>query len=125
MKREWLTSGALVIVGVVHLVPLMGVMGAASLERLYGVRIEDANLLLMMRHRALLFGLLGAYLVTAAFRPAWQGPSLLIAWGSVLGFVLLAPSGLNASLLRVWRIDLALLLLLAVGSWARFIPGRP
>lgn len=125
MKREWLISGALAIVGVVHLLPLLGVVGAARLEQLYGMRIEDPNLLLLMRHRALLFGLLGAFLVAAAFHPFWQGPALLIAWGSVLGFVLLAPTGLNAPLHRVWQIDLALLLLLAVGSWARVMPGRP
>ena len=78
----------------------------------------DILVLLLMRHRALLFGLLGALLAAAAFKPAWQGLALLAAWGSVLGFVLLAPTTLLPALQRVWWIDVALLPLLALASWA-------
>lgn len=117
MTRQTLISGVLLLAGVVHLFPLLGATGAARLEQLYGLRMEDPNLLLLMRHRALLFGLLGLLLATAAFKPAWQGLALLAAWGSVLGFVLLAPSGLLPALQRVWWIDVALLPLLALASW--------
>jgi hypothetical protein len=65
-----------------------------------------------------LFGLLAALVLAAAFRPMWQGLALLAAWGSVLGFVLLAPPDLTPSLHRVWWIDLALIPLLALASWA-------
>lgn len=118
MTRQALISGVLLLAGVVHLFPLLGATGAARLEQLYGLRMDDPNLLLLMRHRALLFGLLGLLLATAAFKPAWQGLALLAAWGSVLGFVLLAPSGLLPALQRVWWIDVALLPLLALASWA-------
>lgn len=118
MTRPLLISGVLLLAGVVHLLPLLGVLGAARLEQLYGFRMEDPNLILLMRHRALLFGLLGLLLATAAFKPAWQGLALLAAWASVLGFVLLAPSGLLPALQRVWWIDVALLPLLALASWA-------
>ncbi len=107
-------SAVLLIVGLVHLLPLLGILGAARLEALYGLRIDEPNLLLLMRHRALLFGLLGLLLVAAAFKPAWQGLALLAAWGSVLGFVLLAPTDLLPALQRVWWIDVALL---ALASW--------
>lgn len=119
-----LISAVLLVVGLVHLLPVLGMLGAARLEALYGLRIEEPNLLLLMRHRALLFGLLGALLVAAAFRPAWQGLALLAAWGSVLGFVLLAPTGLLPALQRVWWIDVALLPLLAAASWAYLATGR-
>lgn len=118
MSRQTLVSAVLLLAGAVHLLPLLGVLGTPHLEQLYGLRIEEPNLLLLMRHRALLFGLLGALLVAAAFRPAWQGLALTAAWGSVLGFVLLAPPGLLPALHRVWWIDVALLPLLALASWA-------
>lgn len=105
---------ALVITGLVHLLPAIGLLGSDSLARLYGLRIEEPNLLLLMRHRALLFGLLGAGLLAASARPAWQLTALLAATVAVGGFLLLAgpPSALNAALQRVFWIDAGLLLLL-------------
>ena len=124
MNRQLLISAVLLVVGAVHLLPLLGVLGSSHLQQLYQVHIEDPNLLLMMRHRALLFGLLAALLATAAFRPMWQGVALMAAWGSMLGFVLLAPPDLSPSLHRVWWIDVALLPLLALASWAYLSEGR-
>ena len=85
MSGRLLASVVLLVVGTIHLLPLLGVLGTSRLEQLYQVRIEDPNLLLLMRHRALLFGLMAALLLAAAFRPMWQGLALLAAWGSVLG----------------------------------------
>lgn len=124
MNGPLLISAALLVVGAVHLMPLLGVLGSARLEQLYQVHIVDPDLLLLMRHRALLFGLLAALLLAAAFRPVWQGMALLAAWGSVLGFVLLAPSDLSPSLQRVWWIDVAVMPLLALASWAYWCDGR-
>ena len=122
MSGDRLVSAILLLVGAVHLLPVIGVLGAARLEQLYGLHFTDGQLLLM-RHRALLFGLLGALLVAAAFRPVWQGIALLAAWGSVLGFVLLAPSDLAGPLNRVWWIDVALLPLLALASGLYWVQG--
>ena len=124
MKGPGLTRAVLLVVGAVHLMPLLGVLGAPRLEQLYQVRIEDPNLLLLMRHRALLFGLLAALFAAAALRPRWQGVALLAAWGSVAGFVLLAPPDLSPSLRRVWWIDVALLPLLALATWAHWRDRR-
>jgi hypothetical protein len=125
MSSRWLIGAVLLVTGAVHLLPLLGVLGAARLEQLYGLRIEDPNLLLLMRHRALLFGLLGVLLCAAAFRPAWQGLALGAAWISVPGFVVLAPSGLLPALQRVWWIDVALLPLLALASTLWFARASP
>ena len=53
---------ALLIAGAIHLLPLSGVTGAAALERLYGVAVDSPDLALLLRHRAVLFGLLGGFL---------------------------------------------------------------
>lgn len=124
MKGQLLISAVLLVAAAVHLLPLLGVLGTSRLEQLYQVHIEDPNLLLLMRHRALLFGLLAALFAAAAFRPMWQGLALVAAWGSVLGFVLLAPPDLSPSLQRVWWIDVALLPLLALASWKYLSDGR-
>jgi hypothetical protein len=116
MSGQTLICAVLLIVGVVHLLPAIGLLGAPRLEQLYGLRFDEPHLLLLMRHRALLFGLLGALFVAAAFVPAWQGLALFAACASVLGFVLLAPAGLLPPLQRVWWIDVGLLPLLALAS---------
>jgi len=61
MHMRLLISAMLIVVGVIHLLPLSGVLGSARLGALYGVPIDDPNLEILMRHRAVLFGLLGGY----------------------------------------------------------------
>ena len=53
-----IASSMLVVVGLTHLLPLSGVLGAASLANLYGLQFNEANLEILMRYRAVLFGLL-------------------------------------------------------------------
>ena len=113
-------SAMLVIVGLIHLLPLVGVLGSASLTNLYGLPFNEPNLEILMRHRAVLFGLLGAFLVLAAFQPALQGLALVCGFASVVSFLMLAGSvgGYNAQLGRVFTVDLVALGCLLVGGAA-------
>ena len=85
-----IVSAALIIAAVIHLLPVPGVLGRARLQALYGVSLDDPNLVLLMQHRAVLFGLLGLYLLYAAFTPAQQPLAFIAGWVSVLSFLLLA-----------------------------------
>lgn len=93
--------------GLVHLLPVVGVTGAAALRRLYGVDVTDPDLLLLLRHRAVLLGLLGAVLVGSVAVPAWRLPAVVVALASTLPFVLLAAltPGPNAQSRRTSRVD--------------------
>lgn len=118
-------SALLIVAGVIHLLPLSGVLGAERLAALYGVAFQEPNLLLLMRSRAVLFGLLGGLLVYAAFRPPLQPIALAGGLLSVLAFLLLAWStpGYNDALRRVVLADwLALICLLL--ALALYIAGR-
>ena len=61
----------LIIVGIIHLLPLMGVSRSEKLSTLYGLFFSDPNLLILMRHRAVLFGMLGVFFIFTAFKPAF------------------------------------------------------
>ena len=95
------------IVGVIHLLPLAGVLGAERLTTLYGIAFTEPNLVILMRHRAVLFCLLGGYLLYAAFQPAHQRIALLAAWISVGSFLFFAwqAGGYNAAIAKVVWVD--------------------
>jgi len=98
-----LIAALLLVAGLIHLLPLAGVLGGERLNALYGLALDEPNLQILMRHRAVLFGLLGALLVAAALRPGLRGLALFGGLVSVLSFLLLAWSAplYNEALQRV------------------------
>jgi hypothetical protein len=117
---RFLVSGSLILAGIIHLLPLAGVLGHERLAVLYGIDTSDPNLSILLRHRAVLFGLLGAFLVVAGFRPGWQAAAFVAALVSVVSFLLLAWStgGYNALIGRVVTVDLVALAAVLVGAVA-------
>lgn len=110
----------LVIVAIIHLLPLQGVLGPERLATLYGLRFDEPNLAILMRHRAVLFGLLGAFLLFAAFRPACQPPAFVAGFLSIVSFLWIARAtgDYNAQVGRVFVADLVALACLVVGAVA-------
>lgn len=105
---------ALALGAVIHLLPAVGALGASHLLRLYGVTATDPRLLLLLRHRAVLFGLLGALLLASLWIPALRTAALLAGVISAASYVWLAwqsPS-LTPALARVAWIDAGLLVVL-------------
>ena len=92
-----LSAALLVIAGVIHLLPLPGALGAASLQRLYAISLTDPALLVLMQHRAVMFGLLGALLVAAAWRPELRLVASSAGLVSALSFIAIAWSHGNPS----------------------------
>ena len=121
-----LAATMLIIAGIIHLLPLAGVLGAERLAALYGVSFEEANLAILMRHRAILFGLLGLFLILAAFRPPLQMLAFVAGLASVVSFLVLAYSvgGFNAEVARVVAADWAALACLVVGAASAALATR-
>ena len=116
---KMLTAALFIVVALIHLMPLAGITSTGMLASLYGVTIADNNLEILMRHRAVLFGVLGSLFAWAAFKPAWQAPALVAGLVSVVSFLWLAVGvgGYNALLARVVVADvLALICLLLVAA---------
>jgi hypothetical protein len=110
----------LLIVGIIHLLPLSGVLSANRLQMLYGIAVEDPNLEILMRHRAVLFGLLGAFLIAAAFLPSLQLAALAAGFVSVVSFLYLAAAvgNFNEQVNRVVIADKVAVICLVVGAVA-------
>ena len=126
MTLRYLVTAMLLVAALIHLLPLSGVLGAHRLTALYGLPFEEPNLAILMRHRAVLFGMVGLYLALAAFKPGLQAAALLVGLVSVLSFLALAWSvgGYNAHLARVVLIDLVALVCLLVGAAVYLVAQR-
>jgi hypothetical protein len=117
---RYLVSAMLVIVAIIHLLPLSGVIGNERLASLYGISFGEPNIAILMRHRAVLFGLLGLFILYAAFAPRFQVAAFVIGFVSVVSFLWLASSvgGYNAAIGRVVTADIVALVCLIVGAAA-------
>lgn len=96
------------IVAVVNLLPVVGVTSRARLEALYGVTLDDPNLVILMRHRAILLGIVGALLAVAAFEEPLRPAASVAGFVSMLSFVAIAygTPDRNAQLRRVAKVDI-------------------
>ncbi|MDE2421001.1 MAG: phosphopantetheine adenylyltransferase [Gammaproteobacteria bacterium] len=100
-------SVLLVVVAIIHLLPLSGVLSAKRLTALYGLSFDEPNLEILMRHRAVLFGLLGVFLIYAAFKVELQPIAFVAGFVSVISFIFIAKSvgGYNTLLRKVVLAD--------------------
>lgn len=121
-----LITAMLIIIGIIHLLPLSGVLGTERLATLYGVSFNEPNLAILMRHRAVLFGILGVFFLYAAFRPILQPIAFAVAFVSVISFLWLAWSigGYNDQVGRVVIVDLIALGCIFVGALATTYTSR-
>jgi hypothetical protein len=108
----------LVLVGIIHLAPFTGVVGSAQLGTLYGIPVDGPDLAILLRHRAVLFGIVGVLLVAGAVRASLRNTALVVGWTSVVSFLLLAVSigGYNQRIGKVVAVDVGALLLLLVAT---------
>ena len=113
---EWLIRLGFAVAGVIHLLPLVGLLGRSTLERGYGVDLGQGNdLTILMQHRALLFGLISAACWIAVVVPGWRFAVGIGALVSMLGFVLIAALQTHgAPIAKIMWIDLGAALLLGL-----------
>lgn len=123
---RYVAPASLLLAGVVHLLPLSGALGTETLHALYGIDAAEPNLQLLLRHRAILFGLLGAVLLAGAVHSPLRPAAFSIGLGSVLSFVALAAlsKGLSPQLAKVVVVDLIVAVALVVGISASITTQR-
>lgn len=116
----------LLVVGVINFIPVVGLFSANQLAIVYGVDLNSQELILLMRHRALLFGLLGGLVLYSLFKPRLRPTAMVIAGISMLGFVFLAwPIGdLNDPMSRVFMMDVLAMLCLLLAVLCHWLDAK-
>jgi hypothetical protein len=123
MKMKKLITVCLVIVGLINFVPVLALISLQKLEEAYSISLLSNNLIILMKHRALLFGILGGYIIYSAFIRIHQGPAILMAAISMFGFVVILHyvGGYNKSLYKVLIFDYIGLLFLVIAIVLKYI----
>jgi hypothetical protein len=114
-------SALLIAAGLINFFPVAGVLSADILASAYGIPPPEGDLLILLRHRALLLGILGALIIVSAFRRHLQPAAILAGLVSMLGFVAFAfASGeYGAELRKIVVMDAIALLTLAAAALLR------
>jgi len=103
-----LATALILVASVINLLPAAGVLSAERLQGFYGVLLGDPNLEILLRHRAVLFAIVGSLLLAAAFHAALRPAAYAAGFVSMLSFVGIVwlVGGANAELRRVLVVDL-------------------
>jgi hypothetical protein len=75
---------------------------------LYGVNLDDPNLQILMRHRAVLFGIVGGLMLVAAFYPPVRTAGYAVGFSSMLSFLVIVwlVGGYSPAIQRVIVLDI-------------------
>jgi hypothetical protein len=113
-------AGLLVLVGIINTLPVIGCVSAARLGKLYGVSWTDPTTILLLRHRAVLFGIIGVFILYSAVMPGLQ-PLAMLAAGIAMGSFLLLGSGSDSRLKTIVLMDWIGLVALALAAALRAV----
>ena len=108
---------SLLIAGGINILPAILTFSPEKLSRSYGIEIPNADFELLLRHRAVLFGIVGGIMIYSAISKKYYSISVTIGLVSMISFVILyfLIGGINADLGKIMKIDLVAILVLVVG----------
>ena len=112
----------LLIVGVINFLPVIGVLSAEKLSGAYSVELLGNDIIILMRHRALLFGIVGGFILYSAFNPSYLWAAMVMAAISMVGFLYFVwvAGDYNASISKIAIIDLVGIACLAIAFVLRY-----
>ncbi|MFT4628824.1 MAG: hypothetical protein ACI8PZ_007520 [Myxococcota bacterium] len=118
MPWDWIISGALVAVAIIHFLPVVGALGSDQLHKLYWLDASDPNLLILMRHRAAMFEVVGILMVVGAVMPSFRWMAIGLGALSAGSFVVISRlvGGFSPSLARIVTADIVALVLLPLAA---------
>lgn len=103
-----LSTILILVASVINLLPAAGALSGERMQAAYGVAFGDPNLEILMRHRAVLFGIVGGLLLASAFHAPLRPAAYVAGFVSMVSFVLIVwlVGSANAELRRVLVVDL-------------------
>lgn len=120
---QYIVIAGFLLAALINLAPVGGVIGAAQLDRAYGVSVQGGDMAVLLRHRAILFGIVGGLLAAAAFVPSLRLTAFVAGMVSMVSFLVIRvlEGETNAALARVALVDYVGIAALTVGGVAAYL----
>jgi len=108
---------SLFIAGGINILPSILAFLPEKFSKSYGIEIPNMNFELLLRHRAILFGIIGGVMIYSAISKKHYSISVAIGLISMVSFIILyfLINGINSDLEKVMKIDLVAVLILLTG----------
>lgn len=109
----------LLIAGVINFAPSFLAFLPKKISQSYGVDVPNQNYELLLRHRAVLFGIIGGVMIFSAISQLYYELSIIIGMISMVSFIILfqgIKGDINAELTKVMKIDIVGIIILLVGT---------
>ena len=118
-------SACLLLVGLINFAPVVGLLSVSKLNEAYEITLISHDIILLMRHRALLFGILGVFILYSAFSPKLQTAAMLMGFVSMAGYVVLILIGgdYNSQLQKIMWVDIAGIVLVVIAAIFKWKEG--
>ncbi len=116
----YLTAALFIIAGLINFVPISGIVSGDQLSKLYQIEIASADIELLLRHRAILFGIVGSIIIAAGFVASLRPVATVAGLVSMVAFILLvfATKNSNPNLVQIAWIDVGATIVLLLGFGA-------
>lgn len=115
---ELLFRIALFISGIINILPSLLAFLPNKISKSYGIEIPNANYELLLRHRAILFGIIGGLMIYSAIVKKYYELSTIAGLVSMISFIILyfiIGKDISQELKKVMLIDLVATVILCIG----------
>ena len=115
---ELLFRITLFVAGGINLLPSLFAILPEKMAKSYGIEIPNANYELLLRHRAILFGIIGGLMIYSALVKKHYELSTIAGLVSMTSFIILyflIGKDINSELKKVMMIDVVATVILCIG----------
>ena len=110
---------------IINFLPVMLAFFPEKISKAYGIELPNTNYELLLRHRAIMLGLVGALMIFAAISKKYHSISVTIGLISMVSFIVLyfMINGINIELGKVMKMDIIAIALLSIGFLCYSLKG--
>jgi len=108
---------SLFIAGGINFLPSLLVFSTEKLSKSYGIKLPNSDLELLLKHRAILFGIVGGLMIYSSITKKHYSMSVTVGLISMVSFILLylLIGEINDELGTIMVFDLVAILILTIG----------
>ena len=108
----------LFIAGIINILPALLAFLPEKISKSYGIELPNGNYELLLRHRAILFGIIGGLMIYSAILKKYYEIATtvgLISMGSFIILFILIDKDFNSELKKVMMVDIVATVILCIG----------